>query len=59
MLKRFLVIAIDSTGKHPGVMGSADSLEGAEEIKDRATRAGWLAARVWDSQSAERLPFSK
>ena len=59
MPKRFLVIAIDCTGKHPGVMGSTDNLEDAEEIKDRATRAGWLAARVWDSQSGERLPFSK
>jgi hypothetical protein len=59
MFKQFLVIAIDPTGKSPGVMGAADTQPEAEQIRDRATRAGWLAARVWDSNSGEPMPFSK
>jgi hypothetical protein len=56
--KRFAVIAINHEGTTPEMMGSADTAEEADEIKERATRAGWLAARVVDTET-EELPFSK
>ncbi|MGA2647415.1 MAG: hypothetical protein ABSF15_22125 [Candidatus Sulfotelmatobacter sp.] len=58
-MKRFSVIAIDSTGRVPGIMGYSDTIKEALEIQELATRNGWLAATIRDFEEFEPPTFSK
>jgi len=56
--RRFVVFAVSQDGRKPGVMGDADSREGAEKLCTSASTASqWKDPFVWDS--TQPWPFAK
>ena len=49
MAIKFEVLAINPKTGSPGLLGRAETQQAAEDLRDQATRAGWLLATIVDS----------